>query len=213
MLYGQELASKRISGRLLDRRAGRADRCAVHPADAGRWAGGRLCVGPGRRHGRRNLRLDRRLRPDVHLGHPGQPAGLAAADRRAVPVLPGRQDAAGAPGRAAGVGRRRGAGRRVRVDVLPDADQPADDLCLPGGLRRAGAGQRGGGAHEGHPYAATALLVLGVFAGSALWWLLLSGGVGLFRSRFNVRALRWVNWISGAIIAAFGLLALVSLVV
>jgi len=55
--------------------------------------------------------------------------------------------------------------------------------------------------------------VLGVFAGSALWWLLLSGGVGLFRSRFNVRALRWVNWISGAIIAAFGLLALVSLVV
>ena len=60
-------------------------------------------------------------------------------------------------------------------------------------------------------YAAAALLVLGVFCGSALWWLLLSGGVGLLRSRFDARALRWVNRISGGVIVAFGLLALLSL--
>jgi len=56
-----------------------------------------------------------------------------------------------------------------------------------------------------------AFLVLGVFGGSAAWWLLLSGGVSLFRSRFDVRALRWVNWISGIIITTFGALALWSL--
>ncbi len=34
------------------------------------------------------------------------------------------------------------------------------------------------------------LLVLGVFLGSALWWLFLSGTVGLVRSRFTDRSLR-----------------------
>jgi threonine/homoserine/homoserine lactone efflux protein len=66
-------------------------------------------------------------------------------------------------------------------------------------------------ASMGGDYAAAAVLVLGVFAGSALWWLLLSGGVGLFRARFDTRAMRWVNRISGGVITAFGLLALVSL--
>jgi threonine/homoserine/homoserine lactone efflux protein len=56
-----------------------------------------------------------------------------------------------------------------------------------------------------------ALLVLGVFSGSAFWWLLLSGGVGLFRSRFDLRALRWVNRVSGIIFMTFGALALWSL--
>jgi len=53
-----------------------------------------------------------------------------------------------------------------------------------------------------------ALLILGVFLGSALWWLLLSGGVSLLRERFTPRAMHWVNRCSGAIILAFGLLAL-----
>lgn len=56
----------------------------------------------------------------------------------------------------------------------------------------------------------TAALVLGVFCGSALWWLALSGGVGLFRSRIGPRALRWINRVSGAIILGFGVAALVS---
>jgi threonine/homoserine/homoserine lactone efflux protein len=67
-------------------------------------------------------------------------------------------------------------------------------------------------ASAGGDYVSAAVLVLGVFVGSALWWLLLSGGVGLFRARLGPHTLRWVNRISGVIIAGFGLLALLSLV-
>jgi hypothetical protein len=35
--------------------------------------------------------------------------------------------------------------------------------------------------------------------------------VGLLRTRFDVRTMRWVNRISGGVITAFGVLALVSL--
>jgi threonine/homoserine/homoserine lactone efflux protein len=56
-----------------------------------------------------------------------------------------------------------------------------------------------------------ALLVLGVFLGSAAWWLVLSGGTGLFRPKLSVGGLRWVNGVSGTIIAAFGVLALSGL--
>ncbi len=56
----------------------------------------------------------------------------------------------------------------------------------------------------------TGLLVMGIFLGSALWWLLLSGGVGCFRRSFTPSRLRWVNLLSGAALAGFGLLALLS---
>ncbi len=54
-------------------------------------------------------------------------------------------------------------------------------------------------------YLSAVLVVLGVFLGSAGWWLLLSGIVSIFRSRITPRALRWINRISGLIILAFGL--------
>jgi len=60
-------------------------------------------------------------------------------------------------------------------------------------------------------YASAALLVSGVFLGSASWWLILSGLVSIFRARFQARGLQWVNRISGLIIASFGLFALLSL--
>lgn len=59
--------------------------------------------------------------------------------------------------------------------------------------------------------AAAGLLVLGVFLGSAAWWLLLSAGVGLLRRRLTPNRLRWVNRLSGAALVGFGLLALLSL--
>jgi threonine/homoserine/homoserine lactone efflux protein len=55
------------------------------------------------------------------------------------------------------------------------------------------------------------LLVSGVFLGSAVWWFVLSAAVGLFRAKLSVRGLRWVNRVSGAVIAAFGVLALSGL--
>ncbi|MFZ2358520.1 MAG: LysE family transporter [Anaerolineae bacterium] len=60
-------------------------------------------------------------------------------------------------------------------------------------------------------YVSAAVLVLGVFLGSALWWLALSTVVSLLRSRVSPRGLLWVNRISGLIILGFGLAALASL--
>lgn len=62
-------------------------------------------------------------------------------------------------------------------------------------------------------YVAAGVLVLGVFLGSALWWLFLCSGINWFRSRFNLRGLKWVNRITGVIIMAFGLVVLFSLYV
>jgi threonine/homoserine/homoserine lactone efflux protein len=55
------------------------------------------------------------------------------------------------------------------------------------------------------------LMVCGVFLGSALWWLLLSGGVGFFRRALTVERLRWVNRLSGAMLIGFGVISLLSL--
>ena len=60
-------------------------------------------------------------------------------------------------------------------------------------------------------YLAAAALVLGVFIGSALWWTVLSGSAAIFRNRFDLPRIRWANRISGAIIMAFGVLALLKI--
>ncbi len=65
--------------------------------------------------------------------------------------------------------------------------------------------------HLGRSYAAAATLTSGVFFGSALWWLILTGGLALLQGRFSRQWVRWVQRVSGAIIAGFGLLALASL--
>jgi threonine/homoserine/homoserine lactone efflux protein len=67
-------------------------------------------------------------------------------------------------------------------------------------------------AETGGNYGSAAILVLGVFAGSALWWLLLSSGVSLFRDRFTPQGLVWVNRVSGLVVLGFGVFALVSTV-
>ncbi len=68
----------------------------------------------------------------------------------------------------------------------------------------AGAGL----ATSGGDTLAALLLVAGVFLGSAAWWLLLSGGVSLLRGFVNATTLRWINWIAGGVIVAFGVLAI-----
>jgi threonine/homoserine/homoserine lactone efflux protein len=57
---------------------------------------------------------------------------------------------------------------------------------------------------------APALLVLGVFVGSATWWVVLAGlGTGL-RARVTPRVVRGISTLSGLAIAGLGLLAIVS---
>ena len=53
------------------------------------------------------------------------------------------------------------------------------------------------------------ILVLGVFSGSAAWWLLLSGGVSLLRAKVTTGTLRWINRLAGLVIIGFGVAALV----
>jgi threonine/homoserine/homoserine lactone efflux protein len=59
------------------------------------------------------------------------------------------------------------------------------------------------GAQGGAP--AGMLTVTGVFAGSAVWWLFLSGCVGLLRSRIDFAWMRIVNRIAGAVLLALGI--------
>ncbi len=49
------------------------------------------------------------------------------------------------------------------------------------------------------------LLVLGVFSGSALWWLGLSAVVSLLRTRISDTILLWVNRAAGVVILGFAL--------
>lgn len=66
-------------------------------------------------------------------------------------------------------------------------------------------------AGEARDYGASALLVLGVFLGSASWWVILTGVVGMLRSRVSRCGLVWVNRASGAMIAGLGIASLASL--
>jgi threonine/homoserine/homoserine lactone efflux protein len=57
-------------------------------------------------------------------------------------------------------------------------------------------------------YGSALRMVAGVFLGSALWWVILSGGVGMLRTRADGAWVRAVNALSGAVLIAFGIYAL-----
>lgn len=63
-------------------------------------------------------------------------------------------------------------------------------------------------AETGGSYTTASMMVLGVFLGSATWWLALSTGVGLLREKFTPTLLTWVNRLAGMVIFAFGTAAL-----
>jgi threonine/homoserine/homoserine lactone efflux protein len=60
--------------------------------------------------------------------------------------------------------------------------------------------------------ASSASLVLGVFLGSAAWWLALSGLVSLVREKFTPAWMQWVNRVSGTVITIFAIVILAGLV-
>lgn len=65
--------------------------------------------------------------------------------------------------------------------------------------------------NTGGDYKSAGAMVLGVFTGSLLWWLTLSGVVAALRSQFDQRRLTWVNRLSGLVIAGFGVISLLTL--
>jgi threonine/homoserine/homoserine lactone efflux protein len=55
-------------------------------------------------------------------------------------------------------------------------------------------------------------LILGVFTGSCIWWLFLSGLTMKLKTRINKSLLKWIDSVSGVLILFFGLLILINLI-
>lgn len=60
-------------------------------------------------------------------------------------------------------------------------------------------------------YFSAMMLVIGVFFGSGVWWLFLSSTMTLVRTKLTLAHVKYINRISGVVITAFGLIALVSI--
>ncbi|MBN2521519.1 MAG: LysE family transporter [Bacteroidales bacterium] len=54
-------------------------------------------------------------------------------------------------------------------------------------------------------------LVIGVLVGATTWWFILSSLVNIFRERFRLKSIWWINKIAGAIIILFGLFAIIGM--
>lgn len=68
------------------------------------------------------------------------------------------------------------------------------------------------GLGEGLSYFSASVLVVGVFIGSSLWFVILSSGVTLFRNKLNLVGLQWVNRIAGLLIILAGAISFVGLI-
>lgn len=53
-------------------------------------------------------------------------------------------------------------------------------------------------------------IVIGVFVGAMLWWLILTNFVNMFRAKFRLKRLWWINKITGAVIVIFGIFVFVA---
>lgn len=103
-----------------------------------------------------------------------------------------------------------GASRDAKTSLLRDfAGTFALTLSNPGTILSfiAVFGMLAGRAPVSTPW----VMVVGVLVGSALWWLLLSTGVGLLRHRFDARWQRAVNRCSAAVLAGLALWQLLRL--
>jgi threonine/homoserine/homoserine lactone efflux protein len=63
---------------------------------------------------------------------------------------------------------------------------------------------------SGHGGLEAALLTLGVFLGSLLWWVLLTFVVARLRSRVTVGGLTWINRVSGGLLLVFAVVAIAT---
>lgn len=68
------------------------------------------------------------------------------------------------------------------------------------------------GLGNGLSYLSASFLVVGVFIGSLLWFVILSSGVTFFRKKLDLAGLRWVNKIAGILIIISGFIAILSLI-
>lgn len=64
--------------------------------------------------------------------------------------------------------------------------------------------------YEGDNLLLSSVPLIGVLIGGALWWFTLSSLVNLFRKKFRLKQLWWINKIAGAVIFILGVLAIVD---
>jgi threonine/homoserine/homoserine lactone efflux protein len=105
-------------------------------------------------------------------------------------------------------------------EVAPDADRPglpgafvsifALTMTNPMTILSFAAVFAGLGLAAGASFTDALVLTLAVWAGSSLWWVVLTSVVGWLRERFSTAALLWVNRISGAALVVFGIVAVVA---
>ena len=62
------------------------------------------------------------------------------------------------------------------------------------------------GEHRSHTL--SLILVMGIFAGSMLWWIVLATIANQFRDRFNQRSMVWMNRIAALAIGGFGVVTM-----
>jgi threonine/homoserine/homoserine lactone efflux protein len=85
---------------------------------------------------------------------------------------------------------------------LLNLTNPTTVLSFLAVLAVLGLGQR-------YPRLLTFILVLGIFAGAMVWWIILTLASNHFRDRFNDRAMLWMNRIAGLAIGGFGVLTMI----
>ncbi|OFX84345.1 MAG: hypothetical protein A2W99_01095 [Bacteroidetes bacterium GWF2_33_16] len=61
------------------------------------------------------------------------------------------------------------------------------------------------------PIISALLVIAGVFGGALLWWVILISFVDLFRKKFRLKQLWWINKIAGVLIAGFGIFAIFAI--
>ena len=198
--------------RLPDRRAGRTGGGAVHPPLDHRRRRRGLPDRPRRRAGRRGVRRGRRLRP----------AASSRSSSRA--TKPGCAASAGWCWSVMGWSTMRHRLRTVGDPVSDDREHRSRRIStsprssffitvfnpltvMAFGAAFAGRDLAGVGASL--PDAAT--LVAGVFARRLAWWAIVCTASVALRQHFTGKGILWLNRITGAVILAFGVVALISL--
>lgn len=64
--------------------------------------------------------------------------------------------------------------------------------------------------HHNQNFASSSLALVGVFLGGSFWWFTLSTIVNLFRHKFRLKQLWWINKVAGAVILMLGVLAIAA---
>ncbi|HLX35451.1 MAG TPA: LysE family transporter [Candidatus Limnocylindrales bacterium] len=83
-------------------------------------------------------------------------------------------------------------------------------MTNPATILAFGAVFAGLGFAVGASFTDAAAITASVWLGSTLWWIVLTAFLAWVRNRVSTRALTWVNRVSGAALAAFGILAIVA---